>query len=152
MSTLHKHGLQASLGETFCWCKYIVVFLVVEKYLRLIPIMCIIMLFICTTRFIENDFIYINVALYLTNTCEYLCLASYDSGYKVYNSTRCNERWDILIEHNTVQLICLRKLKFWKYLSGKCSVFTFCQSLVKQSISFQMCTVYYWKTTFVSFL
>ena len=41
---------------------------VVEKYLLLIPIMCLIMLNIFTKRFIENEFIYINVPLHLTNT------------------------------------------------------------------------------------
>jgi len=42
--------------------------LVVEKYLLHIPIMCILMLFICTKRFIEHAFIHINVSLHLTNT------------------------------------------------------------------------------------
>jgi len=46
----------------------IIPFFVVEKYLLLMPIMCIIMVFICIKRFIDNEVIYINVALHLTNT------------------------------------------------------------------------------------
>ena len=45
----------------------VISFRVVEKYLLHISIMCIIMLFICIKMFIENEFVLINVALYLTN-------------------------------------------------------------------------------------
>jgi len=44
----------------------VIPFLHVDKYLLHIPIMCIIMLFIFTKRFKENEFIQINVALHLT--------------------------------------------------------------------------------------
>ena len=41
---------------------------IVEKYLLHIPIVCILMYFMFTTSFIENEFIHINVALHLTKT------------------------------------------------------------------------------------
>jgi len=46
----------------------VIPFCVLEKYLLHIPIMCILVLFIFTKRFIENEFISSNVALHLTKT------------------------------------------------------------------------------------